>query len=369
MKRINLFQMGCGTIGYELISQICSSLASDANREDVDLRWSCIADSKRLAFFPKGQPALGLNYPSSGLSELQDCQWFEGGTQARLELCLDLAHQADGVSILVDTTASSKMQSFYEKFLGASHGVASANKIPFSSSLEDFESLVDFQRPLENALRFEATVGAGLPIIHAVLSLLETGDQISAIEGCFSGSMGTLFSGMTAGRPFSDLLVSAWEAGFTEPDPRDDLSGMDVARKVLILARLIGQKLEMQDVTIQNLVPENLRNVPLPEFKSRLKEMDPLIASEFSKALQGNKVLRYCGASNPSKVEARLRMECQDSPLGSLRGTDNLCVVTTERYEQPLVIRGPGAGPGVTAAGVFHDILESSRILLAKDAR
>jgi homoserine dehydrogenase len=363
MRRINLFQMGCGTIGRELIAQIRRSVLSSTNLDGIDLRWSCIADSQKMAFFPEGKPARNLEFSGEVLLGVQDSLWHQGGGRERLDFCLELADQVDGVSILVDLSASSKMNPFYEEFLASNHGVASANKLPFSTSLESFKRLVPKSRPLETALRFEATVGAGLPIIHAVLSLIEAGDQLAGIEGCFSGTLGTLFSGLTSDQLFSDLLQSAWRAGFTEPDPRDDLSGMDVARKVLILARLMGQDIEMDQVKVQNLVPENLREVPLSDFEARLHEMDAFIQKEFQEARAQQKVLRYCGSTLNTQVETGLRREDLDSPLGSLQGTDNLCVVNTKRYEQPLVIRGPGAGPAVTAAGVFHDILESSRIL------
>jgi homoserine dehydrogenase len=205
----------------------------------------------------------------------------------------------------------------------------------------------------------EATVGAGLPVIDTVRKLLQTGDRITRIEGCPSGTLGFLFGELGRGRSFSSALRDAIAAGYTEPDPRIDLSGIDVARKAIILARMMGYRGELADTTIQSLVPANLRSVSSAEFIERLDELDASWAETVREAAARGEVLRYRARVSPRSLVVGLVAVPANDPLAALSGTDNQFAFTTTRYrDQPLVIRGPGAGPAVTAAGVHNDLLQ-----------
>jgi bifunctional aspartokinase / homoserine dehydrogenase 1 len=201
-------------------------------------------------------------------------------------------------------------------------------------------------------------VGAGLPVIDTLRKLQDSGDTVLSIEGCPSGTLGFLFGELGRGRPFSDALRAAVTAGFTEPDPRIDLSGTDVARKALILARRIGFNGDLRNVAIDSLVPPSLERVAVEEFLDRADELNALWDKRSREARSRGCVLRYRARATSSAVAVGLVEVAESDPLGSLQGTDNQFAFRTTRYaDQPLVIRGPGAGPAVTAAGVFNDLL------------
>ena len=204
----------------------------------------------------------------------------------------------------------------------------------------------------------EATVGAGLPVIDTINKLVASGDRILQIEGCPSGTLGFLFSEMSRGTKFSVALQSAMAKGYTEPDPRDDLSGMDVARKALILGRLLGHSGELGDIKVESLVPVPMRRMPLADFLAHASEVDSEWSTRVSDAQARGEVLRYRIIVTGKSVRVGVVAVDASSPLGALGGTDNLFAFTTMRYKtNPLVITGPGAGAGVTAAGVFTDVL------------
>ncbi|MEO7962780.1 MAG: hypothetical protein ABIT38_02600, partial [Gemmatimonadaceae bacterium] len=199
----------------------------------------------------------------------------------------------------------------------------------------------------------------GLPIIDTFHKLVESGDRVLRIEGCTSGTLGFLLDHVSQGRPFSEALRKAMAHGYTEPDPRDDLSGMDVARKALILARLIGFEGELKDIPVESLVPESLRSVGRDEFLQRIGELDAAWATRGALSHEKGEVWRYVAKVARKRVSVTLARVTSASPFAALRGTDNQVVFTTTRYrENPLVITGPGAGPQVTAAGVLNDVLK-----------
>ena len=205
----------------------------------------------------------------------------------------------------------------------------------------------------------EATVGAGLPIIDTIQKLQESGDEILSIEGCPSGTLGYLFGELGRGTSFSAALRAAMAVGYTEPDPREDLSGMDVARKALILGRLLGFEGELEAVEVESLVPEVFRNVPVDDFIARLEEMDCAWTERVDKARAANTVLRYRATVSPTSVHVGLVGVGVGSSFATLTGTDNQFAITTTRYRtNPIVITGPGAGVAVTAAGVLNDVLK-----------
>jgi aspartokinase/homoserine dehydrogenase 1 len=233
-----------------------------------------------------------------------------------------------------------------------------ANKVPLASDGHSARALLGQARASGRRVLHEATVGAGLPIIDTVDKLLASGDRVLSIVGCPSGTMGYLFGELGRGRRFSDALRAAMALGYTEPDPREDLSGMDVARKGLILGRLIGYRGELSDVSVESLVPEPLRGVPLHEFLARLETLDAAWAERVERARAAGEVLRYRAHATRGSVRVGLVSVPLGTSLASLDGTDNQFVFTTARYrENPLIITGPGAGPTVTAAGVLNDLM------------
>ena len=242
-----------------------------------------------------------------------------------------------------------------------SHGMdlVLANKRPLAGPDKDARALARAAAAVGRRMLHEATVGAGLPVIDTIQKLTESGDHVLRIEGCPSGTLGYLLGAMGRGTSFSSALRSAMKHGYTEPDPRDDLSGMDVARKALILGRMIGFSGELTDVQVESLVPDALREVPLDVFLDRLPEGDAIWEERIGQARKSGTVLRY--RATVTKREARVGIVAVDSSssLASLAGTDNHFSFTTRRYRtNPLVITGPGAGAEVTAAGVLNDVLK-----------
>ncbi len=208
-------------------------------------------------------------------------------------------------------------------------------------------------------------MGAGLPILNTLRELVLTGDKIISIEGILSGTLAYIFNAYNLQKSFSDVVKEAKSLGYTEPDPRDDLSGTDVARKVVILAREAGRSLDLKDIAVENLVPANLLKCPTDEFMQRLSELDTPMNNKLLEANKNNQVLRYVGAlSETGQATVGLKSYPKEHPFARIQGSDNIVAFTTQRYsKQPLIIQGPGAGPEVTAAGVFADLLRLASFL------
>jgi aspartokinase/homoserine dehydrogenase 1 len=226
--------------------------------------------------------------------------------------------------------------------------------------LKRYEKLMSLFKKNQKQIFYEANVGAGLPIIQTLKDLVATGDTIVSIEGTMSGTLSFLFNNFDGTKPFSQLVHDAQQLGYTEPDPREDISGNDVARKLLILAREIGLKMDLRDIHVQSLVPPSLRKGKFTNnFYSRFAEHDDAMLRQLAEARKDNSVLRYVGTLRDGKAVARLQTFPQIHPLASARGSESIFVFTTKRYAQlPLVVRGHGAGAQVTAMGVFSDILK-----------
>ncbi|GJY32226.1 bifunctional aspartokinase/homoserine dehydrogenase 2, chloroplastic-like protein [Tanacetum coccineum] len=261
----------------------------------------------------------------------------------------------------IDCTSSTEVADRYHNWLHHGIHVITPNKKANSGPLDKYLKLRALQRQSFTHYFYEATVGAGLPIMHTLRDLLQTGDKIIKIEGIFSGTLSYIFNSFVDTRAFSEVVVEAKAAGYTEPDPRDDLAGTDVARKVIILARECGLNLELSDIPVQSLVPDPLKETAsVDDFMQQLPSFDSDIAAKRKAAEDAGEVLRYVGVVDVKnqKGTVELRRYNKQHPFAQLSGSDNIIAFTTERYnKQPLIVRGPGAGAEVTAGGVFSDLL------------
>jgi bifunctional aspartokinase / homoserine dehydrogenase 1 len=308
----------------------------------------------------------GYVFDPRGLSRRRLLRLAEGKDQGRLlrelggvaaDAHTALAHIAShAVSrpILVDVTAE-ETGDLLRDAAGQGFDLVLANKKPLAGSYDSLERLLAAAASAGRRIRYEATVGAGLPILDTHRKLVESGDRVLRVEGCFSGTLGFVLSAVGAGRPFSEAVREAVQRGYAEPDPRDDLSGRDAARKGLILARLLGYR--GAPPAPEDLVPPALRSVSLPDFLRRLPELDETWRARVAREAARGHVLRYVVTATPRSVTARLLSVPASSPIGTLTGTRNLVSFTTRRYRtEPLVVTGPGAGAEVTAAGILNDI-------------
>lgn len=261
--------------------------------------------------------------------------------------------------VIIDATASAGVGGRHAEWLRAGYDVVTANKPAVGGPLTSWQAVQNALRTSDSAYGDSATVGAGLPVLSTLRRLRGAGDRLLALEGVFSGSLSWLFNHFDGTRPFSALLAEARAWGYTEPDPRADLSGADVARKLLILARASGYALDEHDVEIENLVPPALRDVDADTFRARAGELDDALARRLDAAHANGKVLRHL-AQLDSRGNARVGLSEVDArhPAARLAGCDNLFALTTTRYHaRPLVIQGAGAGPEVTAQALLADVL------------
>ena len=234
-----------------------------------------------------------------------------------------------------------------------------SNKVPLAGPIGETDRLFELARAYGRRIRHETTVGAGLPVIDTYYKLIESGDRVEKIEGCLSGTVGFLLWELGRGHKFSAALRAAMAKGYTEPDPRDDLSGMDVGRKALILGRLLGFRGELAPRQVESLVPRAARRLGLEQFLGSLERFDAEWKRRVTGAAARGRVLRYVATVTRKSLVVGLREVDRASPFAALKGADNTVVFTTARYKSnPLVITGPGAGPAVTAAGVLNDILQ-----------
>ena len=354
MSDVNVVLLGVGAIGRELLRQ----LATNHRTNSRQVRICGLVDRSGFVF-----DAAGLSWrrvmeirtlKAAGTSLAH----VDGGTSSTPEAAVSAITAAlPRGSILVDATAADTHQ-LLESALLRGFDLVLANKLPLAGAQADFDRLRTLAEKRGRRIAHEATVGAGLPVIDTLHKLIDAGDRVLSIEGCPSGTLGFLFGELGKGRRFSEALRDAIDAGYTEPDPRTDLSGVDVARKALILARVIDFRGNLDAVAVESLVPPALQHVPLAEFLTRLEELDDAWTERVRAAAAQGCVLRYRAHVTKKAIAVGLARVAAGEPLGSLTGTDNQFIFTTTRYrDRPLVITGPGAGPAVTAAGVYNDLL------------
>jgi aspartokinase/homoserine dehydrogenase 1 len=346
-------------LGFGQIGQALAGMLPRARRNGVRLRVVGVIDRSGFLFDAEGIAPRGLRALAEAKRNGQPVAELSGGRVSdAAEAIQEIARHALTRPLLVDVTADDTT-AILRQAIASGLDVVLANKRPLSGSLRDARGLLDLAAAQGRRILHETTVGAGLPIIDTFHKLVESGDRILRIEGCTSGTLGFLLGEMGRGRAFSEALRRAVALGYTEPDPRDDLSGMDVARKALILARLIGYDGELEDIAVESLVPERARRLPLARFLTALPTFDQGWGRRMREAAEHGGTLRYVASVTRRTVVVGLRVVAATSPFAALKGTDNLVAFTTMRYrENPLVITGPGAGPAVTAAGVLNDVLQ-----------
>lgn len=346
---LHLFLIGTGLIGSTLLAQIQKHLPELRKEYALDIKIVGIANSQKMKFNSEGIKMVDWNNVLSKSAHKMDLSTYIEQMKS-----LNLIN-----SIFVDCTANETIAKAYESILAANISIVTPNKKAASGNYSTYKALKDLSKWRGVNFIYEANVGAGLPIISTVANLRRSGDKIIKIEAILSGTLSYLFNSFTNGKKFSEVLLDAQKKGFTEPDPRDDLNGKDLMRKLLILARESGYPIEMEDITIEYLLPQECFEAStIKEFYYKLKAYDPLFEEERQKALQEGKALRYIATLIEGKGSISLQAVDQKHPFYNLSGTDNIISLTTNRYrETPLIIRGQGAGAEVTSGEVFADII------------
>jgi bifunctional aspartokinase / homoserine dehydrogenase 1 len=352
--------LGFGQIGRALIQQLVAQERQLRENLGLDLKIVGIADRSGIKIEEKGftpavlqrlakQKASGARLFRDGSSlKITDLQ-----EMMRKELWILPSHRP----ILVDVTSEETAPLIQEALEQGFH-IVLANKKPLAVPQIQFDLLINTARERRLSIRYEATAGAGLPVLDTLAKLKEAGDRVETILGCFSGTLGFLMTALEEGKSFADAVREAHERGYTEPDPREDLSGRDVARKALILARTLGYKLEFGDIELEALFTPDVDDADPSRFIANLSQLDQSFAERVRAAKRNNKVLRYVARIGHKAIRVGIEAVPQNSPMGSLRGTANQVAIYSRRYKtNPLVVTGPGAGAEVTAAGVLNDIV------------
>jgi aspartokinase/homoserine dehydrogenase 1 len=350
-KTLSIGLIGPGGVGKTLLKQIASELEGLKAKYQLNLSIKGIMSSQKMLL---SNSRIDLDKWESGLKK----------STAASDISKFVEHiVSDDVpnAVIIDCTASVDVSKRYLDFAKKGISIITPNKYA------NGESKLSYYKELKAAVRdnkcqylYEATVCAGLPVITTIGDLIKTGDEITAIEGIVSGTLSYIFNELAAGRKFSEAIKEAKQLGYTEPDPREDLSGRDIGRKLICLAREIGHDVSINEIEIINLVPANLRKCSLDEFMSRVSECDDAMQKMVEKANKNNEKLRYVASIKENKTLSVSIVPCkQDHPFNRLRGTDNMLIIHSKRYcgNQPIIIQGPGAGAEVTAAGIFADLL------------
>jgi len=347
-KVLHVFLVGVGLIGQALIKMIANQQQKLRGDNELDIQIHGLANSRYMAFHEDGFD-LKNPYQLSEEDQKTDLSKF---IQTMEEMNFSN-------SVFVDCTASQDVSELYTQILEAKVAIVTPNKKANSGSMEQYKNLKRIAKKRGVKFLYETNVAAGLPVINTLQDLMLSGDRVIRIEAVLSGSMNYIFSELENGAPFSEVVLKAKELGFTEPDPRDDLSGMDVARKILILGREAEQHLEFDSIEIQSMVPEDCKDAAsVPVFFEKLRTHDQEFADLLKEAESKGEKLRFMATLENGKAKVGLNSIPLAHPFSSLSGSDNMILLTTDRYhDRPMIIRGPGAGADVTAAGVFADVI------------
>tara|TARA_R110000851_G_scaffold157058_1_gene299686 strand:+ start:63507 stop:64664 length:1158 start_codon:yes stop_codon:yes gene_type:complete len=356
-KKVNVVIFGHGNVGARLVDQIIKSQKEISRRRDLDLTIFAVANSKTILFDKKGVKANWLEEKK------------EKGTPYTVTDVIKFSEEHNLENLIaIDNTADSNFVFNYEALVEGGFSLVSSNKIGNTIDLDFYKNLRKTLSEKKKEYLYETNVGAGLPLIDTIKLLHLSGENITRIKGVFSGSLSYIFNEFSEGeKTFSEVLKEAINNGFTEPDPREDLCGNDVGRKLLILARELDLHNELEDISIQNLISKPLRSISKSAFFNQLQELDVPFHIK-RKNLAKNHVLRYIGdlhgdlsKEDGAILNVNLVPVPKNSALGQLKGSDSIFEIYTESYgKNPIVIQGAGAGAAVTARGVFGDILRLS---------
>jgi aspartokinase/homoserine dehydrogenase 1 len=355
---ISVGVIGPGTVGKVLLNQLASQSARLQTEAKLDFRVRGIMTSTRMLLAESGV-ALD-NWKEKFDADAIDADFGKFMEHVRVDY---LPH-----TVLIDCTASADIAKRYPEWLAAGIHIVTPNKKANSADLPFYHRLKDARKAGQAHYLYETTVGAGLPVVQTLRDLRETGDDITSVEGIFSGTLAYLFNTYDGKKAWSDIVRDARQRGYTEPDPRDDLSGLDVARKLIILGREIGLELEMADVKVESLVPAGLEKGSIDEFMTRLPQHDSIMNDRLETARSRNKVLRYVGrlTADGKATVGVVELDTKHA-FANIALTDNVVRFATRRYcDNPLIVQGPGAGPEVTAGGVFADLLRLAAYLGAR---
>jgi len=347
-KTLSIGLIGPGSVGKSLLQQICQSLEKLRSSHQINLHLRGIMNSQKML----------LTDTAMDLQHWQD-DFSHHAIEANLEnFVRHIAADNMTQAVIIDCTANKMIAQQYLHFMEQGIHVITPNKHANAGDAGYYKRLKERARA-NNHYFYEATVCAGLPVISTLQDLIKTGDDILEVEGIVSGTLSYIFNELAKGRRFSDVVIDAKNRGFTEPDPREDLSGMDVARKLVCLAREIGHDVGIEDVAVYDLVPPELASCSQQEFIANLANYDHKMDDLVSQAKASNQRIHYAGSiSRDGTLQVALKLLPGEHPFSRLEGTDNMLIFRTKRYdERPLVIQGPGAGAEVTAAGIFADLL------------
>lgn len=348
-KTLYVFNVGTGNIGATLFKQIHEQHSFLLENNDIDIKVVGISNSRKMLFNADGVDLAVWQEELDNQGEVADLAAFIDRMKSmNLPNC-----------VFVDNTASRLPSTYYEDIFKSNISVVTCNKIANSGEYAQYKNLHDTARKHGVDFFYETNVGAGLPIVRVLKDLMLSGDRILKIEAILSGTISYIFNNFTGEASFYDVVKKAQELGYTEPDPRDDLGGIDFMRKMLILGRDAGYVIEPTDVALGAILPEAcLKATSVDDFYTELLKADQYFNALKEKAKQENKAIRYIGKLEDGKVSIALEMVDESHPFFTLSGSDNIISFTTERYkERPLVVKGPGAGAEVTAAGVFADLV------------
>ena len=348
-KTLHAFCLGTGNIGQTLFKQLNAHSAYLQEHNGIQVKIAGISNTRKMMFNADGISLDSWQDELQSSNEAADLKEFVARMKSmNLPNC-----------VFIDNTASPKPVEFYEEVFKSNISVITCNKIGNSASYKQYKTFHDAAHQHGVDFFYETNVGAGLPIIRTLKDLMNSGDRIAKIEAILSGTISFIFNNFKGDTNFHDIVKEAQDKGYTEPDPRDDLSGKDFMRKILILARDAGYPMEEADVHIENMLPQACLDAQtVDDFYAALKAEDAFFAKLKTQAAAENKVVRYIGKLEDGKAAITLQMVDESHPFFTLSGSDNIISFTTDRYrERPLVVKGPGAGAEVTAAGVFADLI------------